>query len=213
MALMSWTELVKLVSQKRKKKILMDGDYFGEVSFLYNCRRTATIKAKQYGTLGQINHDVMNELLREFPDFKKHLQRDVVKLFNDDLKLFLLNALKRVDYLASVSDEILTELAYSMIGEIKEKGSVLYSMEEEYSKQVTDEMVVIFEGSVELYLTMDAGTELTIEYLQTGSILNAHNFLARRKHSVNIRFAANTTFYYLKYGRIVEVARKYSQLA
>lgn len=40
---------------------------------MYNCKRTSTIKAKLYATLGGIDHVVMNELLRDFPDFKRHL--------------------------------------------------------------------------------------------------------------------------------------------
>ena len=38
-----------------KTKKLESGDYFGEISFLYNCRRSATIKAKLYATLGCID--------------------------------------------------------------------------------------------------------------------------------------------------------------
>ena len=39
-------------------------------------------------------------------------------------------------------------------------------------------MIIIFDGQIELYMVMDAGTELMIEVLPTGSILNAHNMLA-----------------------------------
>lgn len=56
---------------------------------------------------------------------------------------------------------------------------------------------------------MDAGTEFALEILPTGSILNAHNCLAKRKHAINARFSINTTFYYLKYHKLVEVARQY----
>ena len=54
---------------------------------------------------------------------------------------------------------------------------------------------------------MDAGTEFSLEKLPAGSILNAHNMLAKRKHSTNARFTMNTTFYYLKYNKLVDVAR------
>ena len=50
---------------------------------------------------------------------------------------------------------------------------------------------------------------MQIEVLPTGSIINPHNMLSRRRHSINYRFTMNTTFYYLKYAKIVEVARKY----
>jgi len=43
------------------------------VPFLYKCRRSATIKAVQYATLGKINHKIMNQLLFEFPNFKSYL--------------------------------------------------------------------------------------------------------------------------------------------
>ena len=33
---------------KNPKKSLTKGDYFGEVSLMYGCRRTATVKATQY---------------------------------------------------------------------------------------------------------------------------------------------------------------------
>jgi hypothetical protein len=56
---------------------------------------------------------------------------------------------------------------------------------------------------------MDAETELAIEVLPTGSVLNAHNMLADRKHNINARFTTNTSFYYLKYSKLVEVASNY----
>ena len=74
---------------RAEAKKLVTGDYFGEVSFLFNCRRTSTIKSKLYATLGCINDRVMLDLLRDFPEFKAHLKNDVVKLYDDDLKLFL----------------------------------------------------------------------------------------------------------------------------
>ena len=189
--------------------MLVSGDYFGEVSFLYNCRRTSTVKAEVYATLGQIDHNVMNEMLRDYKFFKDHLLNDVIKIYDDDLKLFLVASLRKIDYLSRVSEDILVQLAYSCSGEIREKGSKLFDMDEEYEEQVTDELIIVFEGQIELYLMMDAGTEFSLEKLPAGSILNAHNMLAKRKHSTNARFTMNTTFYYLKYNKLVDVARQH----
>ena len=74
-------------------------------------------------------------------------------------------------------------------------------------------MIIIFDGSVELFLQMDSGTEVSLEILPVGSIINAHNFLVYRKHSISARMIANTTFYYLKYAKIVEVAKLYPSFA
>lgn len=70
-------------------------------------------------------------MMREFPDFKSHMKHDIVNVYDDDLKLFLLETLCKVDYLANVSKEILVNLAYVCNAEIKEKGSMLYSMDED----------------------------------------------------------------------------------
>ena len=60
---------------------------------------------------------------------------------------------------------------------------------------------------------MDAGTEFQLELLTIGSVLNPHNMLVKRKHSINARFAENTMFYYLKYESMVKVARNYANFA
>ena len=155
----------------------------------------------------------MTELLRDYPDFKNHLKTDIVKTYDDDLKIFLVESLKKVDFLADANDEILVNLAYLCNAEIREKGSVLFNMDEDVHDQIRDELIIIFDGQIELYLTMDAGTDFSLEILNTGSILNPHNMLAKRKHSTNARFVMNTTFYYLKYSKLVEVAKKYPSFA
>ena len=62
-------------------------------------------------------------------------------------------------------------------------------MEEDVNAQINDEMIIVFNGAIELYLVMDAGTEFNLEVLTPGSVLNAHNMLSFRKHGSNARFA------------------------
>ena len=119
-------------TQRPKSKKLISGDFFGEVSFIYNCRRTCTIKARLYATLGCIDAPTTMDLLQEFPDFKSHMKHDIVNVYDDDLKLFLLETLQKVDYLQNVSKEILTNIAYVCNAEIKEKGSMLFNYDEDY---------------------------------------------------------------------------------
>ncbi len=88
-------------------KILERGAYFGEISFIFNCRRTSTVKSKLYSTLGVVDHNEMENLITEFPLFNVYLRNDIIRHYDDDLKLFLVAALKRIDYLANCSDDIL----------------------------------------------------------------------------------------------------------
>lgn len=189
--------------------MLSAGSYFGEVAFVYDCRRTSTVKAKLYATLGVLDYKTMFGLMNDHPMFHEHMRNDIIKVYDDDLKLFLMNALKRVDYLKDASDEILVQLAYSCIPDIKEKGAFLRNVQEDLEQQINDDMIIIFDGMVELFITMDSDIELQIELLPTGSVINSHNMLTSRRHIINARFVTNTSFYYLKYAKLVEVALAY----
>ena len=132
-----------------------------------------------------------------------------MRIYDDDLKIFLMESLRRVPYLTKLKDEILVEITYNMNPMIKEKGFVLYRSDEDEETMVTDEMIVIFDGSIEVYTMMDTGTEFSIEILPTGSILNPNNFLCNRKHSVNFRCLANCLLYFIKIDTLEDIAIQY----
>ena len=120
-----------------------------------------------------------------------------------------MESLRRVPFLAKLKDEILVEITYNMQPMIKEKGHILYRSDEDEETMVTDEMVIIFDGSIEVYTMMDTGTEFSIEILTTGSIINPLNFLSNRRHAVNYRCLANCLLYYIKIEALEDIALNY----
>ena len=132
--------------------------------------------------------------------------------YDDDLKIFLIESLKRIKYLRNVDNNILVDIAYNMApyGKITEKGHILYKSDEDEETQVKDEMIIVFDGSIELFTVMDVGSEFPIEVLPTGSIINPNNFLCNRKHSVSYRCLANCTLYTIKYDDFAEIAYRYN---
>ena len=189
------------------------GDYFGEIAFLYDCKRTISVKSCLYATLACIKADTMMEIFPNFPEFKRYLKRDCQIKYDDDIKLFLMKTLRKIDYLKDATPEILLSLAFSCNTEIREKGSVLFNSEKEYADQIKDEMIIVFDGNVMLYMNMDAGTEFEFVRLTAGSIINPHNILSQRKHVVNARMEIATTFFYLKLQKMLEVGKKHPWLA
>ena len=193
-------------------KTLKSGDYFGEAAIIYKCSRTATVKSKLYSTVGKLSANAFSDILNQVSLFEKYLKKQIVNHYDDDLKIFLIESLKRIKYLKNVDMHILVHIAYNLApySKITEKGHILYKAEEDEELQTKDEMIIIFDGSIELFTVMDAGSEFPIEVLPTGSILNPNNFLCNRKHSVNYRCLANCTLYCIKYDDFAEIAYKYN---
>jgi CRP-like cAMP-binding protein len=42
--------------EEKVVRMLQPGDHFGEISMMYQCRRTATVKAYDYCTCATLNH-------------------------------------------------------------------------------------------------------------------------------------------------------------
>ena len=54
-------------------RVLEKGDYFGEVSLIYDLRRTASVTSQNYCTLGKLSLKTLHSILSNFPHFRKSL--------------------------------------------------------------------------------------------------------------------------------------------
>lgn len=59
------------------RKRLRSSDYFGEISLIYGCSRTATVISSKYTTLGKLSKEAYKEVMIEFPDMEKDLKEGV----------------------------------------------------------------------------------------------------------------------------------------
>jgi CRP-like cAMP-binding protein len=75
-------------------KGLRSGDFFGEVSILFGCRRTATIKAKQYCECAFIENKDFLQLLASNTNLKVFLIKNIMKSYDDELRIFLVGCLR-----------------------------------------------------------------------------------------------------------------------
>ena len=94
-----------------------------------------------------------------------------------------------------------------MEAKLVEKGDHLWKEGDEI-----DELFIIFDGEVELYTTLDDGTDFVIERLTKGSILNANTFLVLQKKASSVRTSCNTTYYRMLADTFKDVASEYSIL-
>lgn len=79
---------------------IQHGQYFGEISYLYKTCTSATVTAVNYSTIGLLEHEKADELFDIVcPEYKKHVEDNIMKNYHDEQREFLLKALRRIDYL------------------------------------------------------------------------------------------------------------------
>lgn len=98
---------------EKTQNILTDGEYFGEISLIYNCPRTATVSSLTYGTLAVLSLACFNELSYKFSDLVPELTQGVSQ-YHDEDTLFKEYCLRRVPYFEVVEDNTLSEIMYSI---------------------------------------------------------------------------------------------------
>lgn len=103
----------KMRNKKKNVRNLYPGDYFGEIAFLYNSKRQASVTSTNYTTLGQIPESDVFELFNKYPFYKDELVKRTIR-YDDDLKIFLESALKTIEYFDKVPDETINQVIFSM---------------------------------------------------------------------------------------------------
>ena len=57
-------------NKSKKVRTLYTGDYFGEIAFLYNSKRSTSVTSTNYTTLGKIPESEIKILFELYPFFK-----------------------------------------------------------------------------------------------------------------------------------------------
>ena len=82
---------VSIIDEKKNVhviKSLLPGDYFGEISMIYGCKRTSSVSSSKYSTLAMLTKNHYKEILIEFPSLQTHLKQQIFK-YNDRMKRFI----------------------------------------------------------------------------------------------------------------------------
>ena len=81
---------------------LIDGDHFGEIGMLYDCRRTATVRSKQYGRLALLKKTDFVDLSKTFDSFSTLFRKQIFK-YQDELTLWLMIEMEKIPYFKNLT--------------------------------------------------------------------------------------------------------------
>lgn len=112
-------------NKPKKVRTLFPGDYFGEIAFIYNSKRSTSVTSTNYTTLGKLSKQHLQELFVTFPFLENEMVQKILK-YDDDIKVFLESCLRQIDYLSDIPDETIHEIIYSMNFVKFDKGSKIF---------------------------------------------------------------------------------------
>lgn len=101
------------------RRILMVGDYFGEISLIYQCKRTAEVTSRKYSTFAKLTKQQYKDLAFEFPALNEQLKEGIYK-YNDKMKMFLKKTLLKLEYLKDISEDAFHDILYGFKTEMFE---------------------------------------------------------------------------------------------
>jgi CRP-like cAMP-binding protein len=107
---------VYIIDQKKKEReidTMRNGEFFGEISLIYGCKRTATIKSAKYSTLAKLSKKNYHDILLEFPDLQSNLMSFIYK-YNDRMKKFIMKSIQQVEYFQGIGEEALHDIMYNL---------------------------------------------------------------------------------------------------
>lgn len=183
-------------------KILKPGHYFGEISLLYGCRRTATVYSRNYSTLGRISRESIMEIQSDNPAFMLKVKQRVLE-YSDPNKTFLMQTLNKIEFLNGIDEEILTEILYSFRKTNYKGGSTILKVD-----QNADKFMVVYDGIVEFYTHFE-NFEFVLENLYSGSIFNYRTFFMEDLMYVNVRCKVNTALLEISKDTIESIMEKH----
>lgn len=164
----------------KTQRILTEGDFFGEISLIYNCPRTATVQSFTYGTLAILSLSSFNELSYKFSDLVPELTQAVSE-YDDEETLFWEYCLRWVPYFEVVDDKTISEIMYSLEKTNYDAKALLFNEE-----QTADKIYFLHSGQVSLTMEVD-GEPFYLETLWQGSILNPTLILTGAKSKLTAR--------------------------
>ena len=102
-------------------RLLVEGDHFGCISLLYNCKTTSFVISRNFNTMASLTYQNFRSLLLEFPKYKTSLTKHVMSL-KDENKDFILKAFSKITYSKGVNNKALHQLIYSVQRDHFEEG-------------------------------------------------------------------------------------------
>ena len=200
---------VKIIDEKknvRLGKLLRLGDYFGEISLIYECPRSATVFSTKYSTMAKLMKSSYKEILIHFPNLVDELKLGIYA-YNDRMKRFIIENITKIEYFKDIGDDALHDIIYSLQTKKYQKDEIL----QEPGDNATS-LFFLQDGVIEIFTKTENNHVFMLEKLFRGSIINYRTFFMEEDGKVYYRFGRNSICSILTYDVMLDLSTRHKTL-
>jgi CRP-like cAMP-binding protein len=195
-------------------RTLIDSDHFGEISLIYDCKRTCTVVSQNYCTLATISKPDFMEVDRGGSMVRLMTTLKQYVCYYDDLqKLFIENSLNKVSYFCDLKMMCKNDIIFAMERVQFSKGELIATAGEKVEK-----LILVQDGIVELSVKLndvvntDTPNLFVIERLSRGAVINFQSFMMSDISDTDFKCMTKVSAFTLKYDALIKVSHKYPDL-
>lgn len=102
-------------AKEKKVQTLIESDNFGEISLIYECKRTCSVISSNYCTLATLSRSDFIECKRQsqFDSIERKFKQQIC-FYEDNVKLFIENELNKINYFKDLDSMTKNDIIFSM---------------------------------------------------------------------------------------------------
>ena len=154
---------------------------FGEASAVLGCRSNFQAQCKNYCTVASLNECEYYNLSSLFPEINPIMASLVDEQSIDPITQFFKARVDRIQYLAHLSNPLVTELSYHL--KLK---YLMFDQTLMYPGDRLDYIVIVMRGCLEVFI-QDRDQTLFMDYLGPGSVIGQYSILGSQNSMFGLR--------------------------
>ena len=110
--------------QERRINTLIESEHFGEISLLYECKRTCSVISSNYCTLAAMSRQNFMEIHKQFDTIVAKFKQQIL-FYEDEVKIFIEREMNKIQYFNFLSQATKQDLIFGMERKTYDKDSFI----------------------------------------------------------------------------------------
>ncbi|CAI2372437.1 unnamed protein product [Moneuplotes crassus] len=202
------------VNDETKGEILVnqikEGEYFGEVALIKECKRTATVKSSYYTTCAGYHKTHLYDLFGKYKFIKTKMEKKIHKNYQDKWKKFMITALRNIVFLenSTIPDEVIEEITYKVKTVTFTAGASIFKQNEKCS-----DIIIVASGEISVSINNNQVYDIELDTLYSGCTIGSYSILNQDDHSISTAAKTDCSVILISSRILESLASKFEEIS